>query len=44
VIRGNAIEVEAHSLILLRFGADRRIEVREVVRREPLSPVEKHTL
>jgi glycogen operon protein len=41
VVRKSSIEVEAHSLMLLRFGADRRIEE---TRREPLSVVERHTL
>jgi glycogen operon protein len=43
-VRSGAVEIEAHSLVLLRYGADRRIETRESARREPLSPVEKHTL
>ncbi len=37
---GTTVEVEAHSLMLLRFGTDRRIE--DI--RHPLTPVEKHTL
>jgi isoamylase len=43
VMQNARVEVEAHSLMLLRFGADRRISVEEP-RREPLSVVEKHTL
>jgi glycogen operon protein len=44
VVRGNAIEVQSHSLMLLRFGDDRRIRGPEEQRREPLTPVERHTL
>jgi hypothetical protein len=36
--------VEAHSLMLLRFGTDRRLVTAEDSRREPLSEVDKHTL
>ncbi|HEY2065020.1 MAG TPA: glycogen debranching protein GlgX [Gemmatimonadaceae bacterium] len=43
VVRKNSIVLEPHSLMLLRFGPDRRI-VKDEQRREPLSPVEKHTL
>jgi isoamylase len=38
------VNVEAHALMLLRYGADRRGPVVEAPRREPLSVVEKHTL
>jgi hypothetical protein len=43
VVQNACVRVEAHSLMLLRFGADRRVAVEEP-RREPLSVVEKHTL
>jgi glycogen operon protein len=43
VLKKQSVEVEAHSLVLLRFGSDRRISADEP-RREPLSPVEQHTL
>jgi glycogen operon protein len=42
-VRKNAVVAEPHSLMLLRFGADRRI-AKDGQRREPLTPVEKHTL
>jgi isoamylase len=44
VVRESSVEMEAHSLMLLRFGSDRRVSSIEEVRREPLSPVAKHTL
>jgi hypothetical protein len=37
------VEVQAHSLMLLRFGDDRRIVESEDARREPLTPMEKHS-
>jgi hypothetical protein len=43
VVRESAVKVQAHALMLLRFGADRRLVTSEDARREPLSPVEKHT-
>jgi glycogen operon protein len=43
VLRKQSVEVEAHSLVLLRFGTDRRISADEP-RREALTPVEQHTL
>jgi hypothetical protein len=43
-VKTSSVEVEAHSLMLLRFGSDRRVATSEDARREPLSPVEKHTL
>ena len=43
VVRGPSVGVQAHSLMLLRFGDDRRIVEGEGVRRGPLSPVEEHT-
>ena len=33
----------AHALMLLRFGTDRRLVTSEDARREPLSPVDRHT-
>ena len=44
VVRGGAVEVQAHSLVLLRFGADRRIASEEDQWREPLTAAQKHTL
>jgi isoamylase len=44
LVNGDSVTVEAHALMLLRFGPDRRIPVLEEPRREPLSVVEKHTL
>jgi isoamylase len=43
VVQNACVQVESHSLMLLRFGADRRVAAEEP-RREPLSVVEKHTL
>ena len=43
-VDGSTVEVEAHSLMLLRLGAERRIVTSSDTRREPLSPVEQHTL
>ncbi len=43
VVRESAVTVQAHALMLLRFGADRRIVTSEDARREPLSPVDRHT-
>ena len=44
VVRGEEIDVQAHSLVLLRFGADRRIATDEEQWREPLSQAARHTL
>jgi isoamylase len=44
VVSGTALNVEAHALMLVRFGSDRRVPALEEPRREPLSVVEKHTL
>jgi glycogen operon protein len=44
VLRGDSVEVEAHSLVLLRFGADRRIAVEAAQWREPLTQAQLHTL
>ena len=43
VVRSCAVEIQAHSLMLLRFGDDRRIVEGDDARREPLTPVERHT-
>jgi len=43
VVRGSAVDVQAHSLMLLRFGMDRRMVDAEGGRREPLTPAEQHT-
>ncbi|MDQ6633733.1 MAG: glycogen debranching protein GlgX, partial [Gemmatimonadota bacterium] len=43
VLKKKSVELEAHSLVLLRFGSDRRISADEP-RRESLTPVEQHTL
>ena len=43
VVRDTSVEVQAHSLMLLRFGDDRRIVDSEDARREPLTPMEEHT-
>jgi glycogen operon protein len=43
VVRGPAVDVQAHSLMLLRFGDDRRIVESDDARREPLTPMEKHS-
>jgi isoamylase len=43
VVRESAVRVQAHALMLLRFGADRRLVTSEDARREPLSPVDRHT-
>jgi hypothetical protein len=44
VVSGQALNVEAHALMLVRYGSDRRVPALEEPRREPLSVVEKHTL
>jgi len=44
VVNGGALDVEAHALMLARYGSDRRVPALEEPRREPLSVVEKHTL
>jgi pullulanase/glycogen debranching enzyme len=43
VVREAAVKVQAHALMLLRYGADRRLVTSEDARREPLSPVDRHT-
>jgi isoamylase len=43
VVRDSSVQVQAHSLMLLRFGADRRLVTSENARREPLSAVDRHT-
>ncbi|MDB4879249.1 MAG: glycogen debranching enzyme GlgX [Gemmatimonadetes bacterium] len=42
VVRGACVTVQAHSLVLLRFGADRRIASEEDQWRETVSPVLAH--
>jgi isoamylase len=44
VIRGMCVDVQAHSLVLLRFGADRRIATDENQWREPLTLAQQHSL
>ena len=44
VVKGTSVTVEAHAVMLLRFGLDRRIRALEEPRREPLTLVDKHTL
>jgi glycogen operon protein len=45
LVKGGAVTVEAHALMLLRFGTDGRIPaIEEQPRQEPLTAVEKHTL
>jgi hypothetical protein len=43
VVRRGRITVDPHTLMLLRYGTDRRIMTSEDVRREPLAPHEQHT-
>ena len=42
-VRDGRVQAEAHALMLLRFGADRRMVTSEDARREPLGPVDRHT-
>jgi isoamylase len=44
IVRGDSIEVQAHALMLLRFGADRRIATEAAQWREPLTQAQLHTL
>jgi glycogen operon protein len=44
VVRSRNVVLEAHTLMLLRFGTDRRISQDEEPRREPLTLPEQHTL
>ncbi len=44
MVKGGSVTVEAHALMLLRFGSDRRMPALEEMRRDSLSAVEKHTL
>jgi glycogen operon protein len=44
MVRGKCVDVQAHSLVLLRFGADRRIATDENQWREPLSLSQQHSL
>ncbi len=43
-VRTDAVTVEAHAVMLLRFGADRRMPALEEQRREVPSLIEQHTL
>ena len=43
VVRETKVRVQAHSLMLLRFGADRRLVTSQDARREPLTAVDRHT-
>ncbi|MEO7711515.1 MAG: glycogen debranching protein GlgX [Gemmatimonadaceae bacterium] len=43
VVRETTVHVQAHSLMLLRFGADRRLVTSQDARREPLTAVDRHT-
>jgi glycogen operon protein len=42
-IEGGEVEVQAHALVLLRHGRDRRLAAVPELHREPLTPVEQHT-
>jgi isoamylase len=44
VVRGDSVEVQAHSLVLVRFGADRRVASDADQWREPMSQAAKHSL
>ena len=44
VVNTNAVTLEAHAVMLLRFGTDRRVPALEEQRREIPSLVEQHTL
>ncbi len=44
VVRDSRVQVQAHTLMLLRYGADRRIVTSDDARREPLTDVDRHTL
>ena len=44
VVKKSKVSLEAHSLMLLRYGTDRRLSIPDEPRRDPLTPVEKHTL
>jgi glycogen operon protein len=43
VVRRGRITVDPHTLMLLRYGTDRRIATSDDVRRDPLTPRELHT-
>jgi glycogen operon protein len=43
VVHEQSVVVQAHALVLLRYGADRRLVTSEDARREPLSAVDRHT-
>jgi glycogen operon protein len=44
VVQAPSVRVDAHALMLLRFGTDRRVPSSEEPRREPLPLPEQHTL
>ena len=44
VVKKSTVLLEAHSLMLLRYGTDGRLSIPDEPSREPLTPVEKHTL
>jgi hypothetical protein len=43
VVRRGRVTVDPHTLMLLRYGADRRIATSDDVRHDPLTPKEQHT-
>jgi hypothetical protein len=43
VVRRGRVTVDPHTLMLLRYGPDRRIATSEDIRYEPLTPREQHT-
>jgi glycogen operon protein len=43
VVRRGRVTVDPHTLMLLRYGADRRIATSADVRHDPLTPREQHT-
>jgi glycogen operon protein len=44
VVKKGKVSLEPHSLMLLRYGTDRRLATPDEPRREPLTAVEQHTL
>jgi glycogen operon protein len=42
-VEGGDVEVQAHALVLLRHGRDRRLTALPDAHREPLTSVEQHT-
>jgi glycogen operon protein len=43
VVRRGRVTVDPHTLMLLRYGSDRRIATSADVRHDPLTPKERHT-